>query len=85
MDSAGVVTYHSPEGALGVRRWVGPKGELVFRGRQMVQLVERATRSHARALPLRVDLENGVQVFGEIDDDRDVATLAGEARSASAA
>jgi hypothetical protein len=54
-------------------------------GCRVVQLVERAPRGDAGALFRRVDLDDGVQVLGEIDNDRDVAAFAGETRSTSAA
>src|SRR5438105_2907993 len=46
-------------------------------------MVEDQAGLDAREPLLRIDLDDLVQVLGEVDDDRDVATLAREARAAA--
>src|SRR5207248_512041 len=48
------------------------------------EVVEDHARLHARDAPLRVDLQDPVQVLGEVEDDGDVRCLAGETRAAAA-
>src|SRR5438876_789408 len=82
-DSAGVVADHAAERAVVVRGGVGAEGELVLGLGGFAQVVEDQTRLDAREPPLGVDLDDLVQVLGEVDDHGDVAALAGETCAAA--
>ena len=66
-----------------VGRGVGTEGESELRHRG-AKLVEHEAGLHACPSFLRIDLEHAVQMFGEVDDDGDVAALTGERRAAAA-
>ena len=54
---------------------IGPEGQAVLLGR-VAEVVEHACPAATRASsPLGVDLEDVVQILGEVHDDRDVAAL----------
>src|SRR6185503_21058272 len=50
----------------------------------VAQLVEHDTGLDARAVRERIEVDDAVQVFRAIHDDRDVAALPGETRAATA-
>jgi hypothetical protein len=66
-----------------VGRRVGPEGESVFVG-GLPQIVEHAAGPNPPEAILRIDLEDVIEVFREIDDDGDVAALTGKARPPAA-
>ena len=66
-----------------VRRRIRPEREMVpFRG--SAQMVEDQPRLDRRAVALGFEPDDTVHVFAEIEEDRDIAALAGEARAAAA-
>ena len=81
MHTARVIAEHPANRAATVRRRIGTKKKPVF-FRLLVQVIEHEAGLDPRELFLRVDLEHAVHVFREIDDDRDVAALSGQARAA---
>ena len=83
MDAAGIVADHPAERAVGVRRRIGAERQAVPLGLP-AQRVEHDARLHAREAPLGIDRDHAVHVFREIEHDRHVAALAGEARAAAA-
>ena len=84
VHAAGVVADHPAERAVVVGRRVGAEGEPVLAVGLLAQPVEDDARLDARELPLGVDLDDPVQVLGEVEDDRDVHALTREARAAAA-
>jgi hypothetical protein len=62
---------------------IGAEGEVVLLGR-VAQLVEHEPRLDPRPPGPRVEVEDPVEMLGEVEDDRDVAALACEARAAAA-
>jgi hypothetical protein len=66
-----------------VRRRVGAPGQLVPFGR-VPQRVAHHAWLDARGSGAGIQIENAVHVFREIQDDGDVAALAGQARPRSA-
>ena len=83
VHAAGVVADHSADRAVAVRGRVGTEREAVFLGR-VAEVVEHDPGLDARELPGRVHLQDLVHVLREIEDDGDVAALAGEARAGAA-
>src|SRR5438477_13182645 len=83
MDPAGVVADHAAEGAPAMRRWIRTKGQVVLLGRG-AQVVEDQTRLDPGKLALRVDRDDVPKILGEVENDRDVAALPGEARPGAA-
>ncbi len=79
MRAARVVADHSAERAPAVRRGIGPESQL--KGfRTAPQRVEDDAGLNAREPLGRVDLEDLIHVFREIQHDGHVAALAGQAR-----
>ena len=66
-----------------VRGGVGAEGELVLGLRRLAEVIEDQAGLHAGEAALGIDLDDLVQVLGEVDDHGDVAALAGEARAAA--
>src|SRR5271166_4170338 len=83
MDAAGVVADHAAEGTAIVRGGIGGEGEMVFFGGG-AKSVEHDSGLHAGDAAGGIDFENPRHVFGEIEDDGDVAALAGQRRAAAA-
>ena len=83
MHAAGIVAEHSADRAMIVRRRIGSKNQAMLLDR-LLHFVEHDSRLDAHQLFLRIDLDDAVHVFREIDDDRDVAALARQARAAAA-
>ena len=82
MGAAGIVADHPAEGVVVVRGGVGAEGQLMafcF----LAQPVEHNAGLHARCLGLRIEIDQFVQVFREIEHDGDIAALTGEACSAA--
>src|SRR5690348_6849353 len=59
---------------MAVCSWIRSEHQSVFPG-SLLQLIEHKPRLHTREFFLRVDLNNPVHVFREIDDYRSVAAL----------
>ncbi len=84
VGAAGVVADHPAEGVAVVRRGVGAVGEAVLGG-GVAQPVEGAAGLDPRRAVLGVDRLDRGEVLGEVDDDPDVARLAGQAGAPAAA
>ena len=84
MHAAGVVADHAAERAAVVRGGVGREGEMVLFGGG-AEIVEHDSGLHAGDAAGGIDFENPRHVLGKIEDDGDVAALAGERRAAAAA
>jgi hypothetical protein len=82
--AAGVVADHPAEGAPGVGGRVWPVGQVVDLGR-LAEPVEHDAWLHPGDAALRVQLDDLVHVLGEVQHDRGVAALAGQAGAAAAA
>jgi hypothetical protein len=82
VDSAGVVADHAADGAAVVTGGIGSEGEVMFFG-GVAQLVENDSGLHASDAASGIDLEDRGHVLGKIEDDGDVAALAGERRSSA--
>ncbi len=82
-DAAGVARDHPAERAVLVRRGVRPEGELVLVLGLRAQVVEDQPRLDAREAALGVDLQQAVEVLGEVDHYSDVGRLAREAGAAA--
>src|SRR5262249_61396787 len=74
---AGVVADHSAQVAVLVSRRVGAKGEIELVG-AFAQMIEHHARLNPRVLLFRIELDNLVEVLGEINNDGDVTRLAGQ-------
>jgi hypothetical protein len=83
VDAAGVVPHHAAEGAVVVGGGVGAEGEVVALGR-VAQLVQHQARLDTRPAAVRINMEDAVQIFREVEHHRHVAALAGEAGAAAA-
>src|ERR1051326_2067598 len=83
MHAAGIVADHSAKVAVFMRGRIRTKSEIEFVG-AVAKLIEYAAGLHPRIFFLRIDLNNLVQVFGEINDHGDVAGLPAEAGAATA-
>ena len=84
VHAAGVVADHAAESAAVVRGGIGREGEMVFFGGG-AESVEHDSGLHAGDAAGGIDFENPRHVLGEIEDDGDVAALAGERCAAAAA
>ena len=84
MHAAGVVADHAAESAAVVSGGVGSEGEVVFFGGG-AKTVEHDSGLYAGDAAGGIDFENPRHVFGEIENDGDVAALSGERRAAAAA
>jgi hypothetical protein len=84
MHAAGVVADHAAEGAALVTGWVGAEGEVMFFG-GVAKIVEDDSRLHARDAAGGIDFENPRHVPREIEDDGDIAALAGKRGASPAA
>jgi hypothetical protein len=80
---AGVVADHPPQRVVRVRRGVGSERQTVLR-HVLTELVEHQPRLDAGPTLLDVHFEHAIEVFREVDDDRDVAALACQRRAAAA-
>jgi hypothetical protein len=83
VNATRVVADHAAERVVGVGGRVGAEGQAVLLGR-VAQGVEDAAGFDAGGAGVRVDGQHAVEVAGEVDDERGVAGLAGEARPAAA-
>ena len=83
VHAARIVADHAAERVVRMRRRVRRERQVMRLG-GVAQVVEHDARLDARELALGIELDDAVQVLGEVDDDRDVAALAGEARAAAA-
>src|SRR5580698_2420064 len=84
MHSAGVVADHAAQGAAVVSGGIGGEGEVVLFGGGS-EMVEHDSGLHAGDAAGGIDFENPGHVFGEIENDGDIAALAGERGASSAA
>ena len=83
MHAAAVVADHPAERVVVVGRWIGAEGQAVRR-RGVAQRIEDASGLHAREPRVGVDVDDVMEVAREVDAQRDVAALAGEAGPAAA-
>jgi len=67
-----------------VRRRIGTERQLILLLGGIAQVVENQARLHACEPGAGIDVEQAVQVLGEVDHHCDVAALAGEARRTAA-
>jgi hypothetical protein len=84
VDAAGVVADHAADGAAVVAGGIGSEGEVMLFG-GVAESVEDDSGLHAGDAAGGIDLENARHVLGKIEDDGDVAALAGERSAAAAA
>src|SRR3546814_3002124 len=82
MQAAGVVADHPAQGVVVVRRGIGAEGQVMTLG-LAAQRVENAARLDASPVRLRVDIEHAVQILRHVQDNGNVAALAGQARAAA--
>ena len=80
MHTAGVIAQHAANRAMTVRGRVGTENQAVFLQR-FLQFVEDQSRLDTRQLLRRVDLDDPIHVFCEIDDHRNIAALTRKARA----
>ena len=83
VNAARVVADHPAERAVVVRRRIGREGQVLLLG-FLPQRVQHQPWLHARAAAGVIDVDDPVQVFRAVDDERDVAALAGQAGAAAA-
>ena len=83
VDAAGVVADHPAQGAVVVRRGIGTEGQPVGL-RRSAQIVEDAARLDPSEPTPGVDLDHPVEVLRHVEDDRRVAALSRQARTAAA-
>src|SRR5215472_11350363 len=83
MRAAGVVADHAAERAAAMGRRVGAESQLVLLSAS-AQGVEDDARLDAGETAIRIDFEDPVHVLREVEDDGNVAALAGEARAGTA-
>ncbi len=76
MDAAGVVADHAAEGAAIMSGGIGREGEMVLFGGD-AEMVEHDSGLNPGDTVGGVDFENPRHVLGKIEDDSDVAALAG--------
>ena len=81
--ATGVVADHASQRAPAMGGRVGGEGKVVFFG-GIAQPVEHDAGLHPGELLRRVQFQNGVHIFREVDDHGHVAALAGKAGAASA-
>jgi hypothetical protein len=84
VDAAGIVSDHATDGAAVVAGGIGREGQVIFLG-GVAQIVEDDAGLHAGDATLRIDLDDLGHVPGKIQNDGDVAALAGERGPAAAA
>src|ERR1051326_2068203 len=83
MNSTGVISDHAPNRAPPVCCWVRDKGEMML-FRCLVKVDVNDTGLNTSQLPLGINLKNPVHVLCVINDDRYIAALSRQARSAAA-
>src|SRR6185437_57530 len=83
MRTAGVVADHSSNGAVLMCRRIGSEGKVVLFG-GIAQLIVDQPGFDPGVVFLRVQLEQTIEVLGEVQHDRDIAGLSSEARSSAA-
>ena len=81
--AAGIVSDHPAERVVIVRGGVGAESQMMAFG-FVAQPVEHDAGLDARCLGLRIEIDQLVQIFREIENDRDIAALAREAGAAAA-
>jgi hypothetical protein len=84
VDTAGVVADHAADGAAVVAGGIWGEGEVIFFG-GVAESVEHNSGLDAGDAARGIDFENVRHVAGEIEDDGDVAALAGERCASSTA
>src|SRR3954470_21239253 len=83
MHPAGIIANHPANGAPGVRGRIRTKREVKF-FRGVADIIADDARLHPGQLAFRVQLEQVVHIFRKIENHRRIATLPGEAGSATA-
>jgi hypothetical protein len=81
--AAGVVADHTADGAAGVGGGIGREGEVMHFG-GLADAIENDARLDDGGLRFGIEGEDAPHVFGEVEDNGDVATLAREAGSGAA-
>ncbi len=84
VDAAGVIAAHAAQGAVIVRRRIGPESQMELIGRA-AQVIEHAPGLHQRYLALWIEAKDVVHVLRHIHDHCNIATLAGQTGAAAAA
>ena len=83
VNAARVVADHPAQRAVIVCGRIGRERQVITLG-GVPQTIENNARLHARPPRVRIEGDDAVHVLRTVDDDRDVATLAGEAGAAAA-
>jgi hypothetical protein len=79
MNSAGIISNHAAKSAAVMGCGIRAKGKAIgFCG--ILKIVENHTGLNASNFSYRIDFEDFVEVFREIENDRDIAALTGKAR-----
>ena len=78
MHTAGIIAQHPAQGVVRMGRRVRPEGKVVLFG-AAAQMIEYAAGLHPCQPCLRVEGDQLIQVPGEIQDNRDIAGLPGQA------
>src|ERR1700727_1537441 len=84
MHAAGVVADHTAERAAIMTGGIGRESEMVFFG-SGAEMVEHNPWFHPSDAAYGIDFENPRHVLGKIENDGNVAALAGEGRASTAA
>jgi hypothetical protein len=84
MHAAGIVADHTPQRAAIMTGGIGRESEMVFFG-SGAEMVEHNPWFHASDAADGIDFQNPRHVLGEIEDDGNVAALAGEGCASTAA
>jgi hypothetical protein len=84
MCAAGVVSNHAAQSAAVVTRGIGRESQVMFLG-GIAKMVEHNTRLHPSDAAGWVNLKDIRHVLGKIQDDGDVAALAGKGRTSAPA
>src|SRR5436190_19802269 len=82
MHTTRVVPDHSSQSAMGVRRRIGSESEMSL-FRRVPQRIKNNAGLHPRVLLLVIQINYLIHVLGKVEDDGDIAALAGEACSSS--
>ena len=82
VGAARVIADHTSQRTLGMRCRIGSKCQMIALCRS-AQVIKNDTRLHARYLVSRVDCEDVVHIFREIEHDRNITALARQTRPAT--
>ena len=82
MHTARIVADHAAKCVVIVRRRIGSKRQMMFLG-GIAQYVQNAARFDTSKLLIWIEIENAVEIFGKINQDRGIARLPAKACTAS--